>query len=117
MGRLRKQYNIRELNELASNVAYKVRLLREKEGISQSELARRSSVSHSTINEFENSIATDIQFSTVCQLAKGLKKKFFDLISASDLELTDPDRKEFLKATDDIEKGFRVLDRLRDRVK
>lgn len=116
MSRVRKQYNSRELADLMRNVCYKLRKLREEQEISQSELSRRSSVSQSTINDLENGVSTDLQLSTLCLLSKALKVRVVDFFSSTDLDLSDPDRREFLKAMEDVEKGFRVMERLKRRV-
>jgi transcriptional regulator with XRE-family HTH domain len=116
MGRQRKHYDIEELNQLVQNVSHNLRQLREKQGISQAELGRRSKVAHSTINEIESGIASDIQFSTVCQLARGLNVRVFDLLAGSDLSFEDPDRHEFGEAVEILEGAFKTLDRLRKRL-
>ncbi len=115
MARQRKQYSIEELRELVHRVSCKVRQLRQGLGISQSELARRSGVAHSTINEIENGVARDLQISTVCQLARGLKVTSLHLLAESDMILADPDGREFVEAVGDIEACCRVLGRIRDR--
>ena len=117
MAKVKKQYDIQELSEVIRKVSYQVRKHREQEEISQSELSRRSGVSQTTINEIENGVSTDLQLSTLVQLAKAMKVSLLALLSETDLVLTDPDRKEFLRAAEEMERSFKVMDRLRQRIK
>ena len=116
MARIKKDYRIKGLDDLVKTVAVKVKTAREEAGISQNELSKRSSVAQSTINEIENQQASDLQFSTVCQLANGLGLPIRRLLSTTDLEFADQDQKEFSKSVDDLEKCFKSIQRLRQRV-
>ena len=117
MPKVRKQYNIKELTELLRNVAFQLRQFRENEGLSQNELARRAKVSKTTVNDLENGVATDIQFSTLCQLARVLKKHPGELIVGSDLELSDNERKEYLRAYENFQQVGSVFDKVYRRLK
>lgn len=117
MAKVRKQHGIRELSVLMNNVCYKLKRYREEAGLSQNELARQSKVALSTINELENQIVGDVKLSTLVQLARTLKKPTITLLIDTDMNLSDPDRREFQKAFEELEKAFRIFDRLHVRIK
>lgn len=117
MGRVRKDYRNKELAELVKAVSNKLKLFREDEGLSQNELAKRAGVSKTTVNDIENGVATDIRFSTVCGLAKVLKKRPVDFFTPSDLCLCDPDRKEYIEAFEQLAELYQVFDRTYRRLK
>ena len=110
MGRVRKQHNSKELASLVKNISFKLKTFRQKAGVSQNELSRESGVAASTINEIENQLVGDLRLSTICQLAKSLRKDPVEFLGGSDLSLSDPDRREFAKA-------IAILSRLNHRLK
>jgi DNA-binding XRE family transcriptional regulator len=115
--RIRKEYNIPELDSILRNVAIQIRMHREEMEISQNELARRASISKTTVNDLENEVASDLQLSTLCLLAKVLKKQPIELITQSDLPLENGDKKAFLKAVEDMGPIWKILDRLYRRLR
>ena len=115
--RVRKEYNIPELDRIMRNVAVQLRTHREELGISQNELARRASISKTTVNDLENEVASDLQVSTLCLLAKVLKKQPIELITESDISLENGDKRLFIKAVEDLGPIFRILDRIYRRLR
>ncbi len=115
--RVRKEYNIQELDRILKNVAVQLRTHREDLGISQNELARRASISKTTVNDLENEVASDLQLSTLCLLAKVLKKQPIELISESDLMVENGDRRAFIKAIEDLGPIWRILERIYRRIR
>ena len=115
--RVRKEYNIAELESILKNVAVQMRIHREEMGISQNELARRAGISKTTINDLENEVASDLQLSTLCLLAKVLKKRPIELISESDLPIENGDRRAFIKAVEELGPIWRILERIYRRVR
>jgi DNA-binding XRE family transcriptional regulator len=115
--RIRKEYNIPELDSILRNVAIQIRMHREEMGVSQNELARRASISKTTVNDLENEVTSDLQLSTLCLLAKVLKKQPIELITQSDLPLENGDKKAFLKAVEDMGPIWKILDRLYRRLR
>ena len=105
MGRLKKQYEDKDLSEALATVRRKLVIFRESLDLSQNELARRSGISLSTINDIENGLASDIRLSTIVSLATALKKNPIELLIPSDLKLKDSDRK-------DLEAAYVILKRL-----
>ena len=99
------------------NVAVQLRTHREQMGISQNELARRATVSKTTVNDLENEVASDLQLSTLCLLAKVLKKRPIELITESDLPLDNGDKKAFIKAVEELGPIWRILDRIYRRIR
>ncbi len=55
-----------------SPIGLRVRELREAQGLSQSELARRTGIAQSTLSKLEAGSTTGIDFITLEKLAKGL---------------------------------------------
>lgn len=108
MARIPKSYD-KELGKLIRAVARNLKAIRVEGGVSQNELARRSKVALSTINELENEVVSDFRMSTIVTLAKTLGCGPLDLLGISDLDLKDSDRKEF-------EKAVKILSRLRHRM-
>jgi|GEM_PF-3168822 len=115
--RIRKEYNIPELDSILRNVAIQIRMHREEMGVSQNELARRASISKTTVNDLENEVASDLQLSTLCLLAKVLKKQPIELITQSDLPLENGDKKAFLKAVEEMGPIWKILERLYRRIR
>jgi len=115
--RIRKDYNIPELNSMLKNVAVQLTTHRESSGISQNELAKRANISKTTVNDLENEVAVDLQLSTLCLLAKAMKKGPIELISESDIPLENGDRKLFIKAIEDLSPIWRTLERIYRRVR
>ena len=117
MPRVRKQHNSKELSVLMNNVCSKLKQIRKESGLSQNQLARKSGVALSTINEIENHVVTDVKLSTVCQLAKTLKRLPITLLIDSDMNLSDPDKRDFHKAFSELEQAFEVFGRIHQRLK
>ncbi len=115
--RVRKEYNIPELERIIRNVAVQLRAHREELGISQNELARRASISKTTVNDLENEVASDVQVSTLCLLAKVLKKQPIELMTESDLSIENGDRKAFIKAVEELGPIWKTLDRIYRRIR
>jgi transcriptional regulator with XRE-family HTH domain len=115
--RIRKDYKIPELNSMLKNVAIQLITHREQLGISQNELAKRANISKTTVNDLENEVAVDLQLSTLCLLAKAVKKRPIELISESDFILDNGDRKTFIKAVEDLNPIWRALERVYRRIR
>ncbi len=61
-------------------IAHNVKTVRQKRGLSQVELARRSNTSRSLIARFE-STGTDIRIESLCRIADALRVRVRDLVS------------------------------------
>jgi len=111
MARIKKQYIDQELSDLMKTFCRKLRIFRVREGLSQNQLAKKSGIAVSTINEIENKLATDIRFSTMTAVASALRRKSIEFLTESDLNLTDPDRRVLLRACEDLQK---IHEKIRD---
>jgi len=105
--RVRKDYNISELSLALKNIAAEIRSFREMEKISQSERAKRASVSKTTINDLENGKATDIQLSTLLLIAETIQQSPTSLIQRTDLEDSSSDRSRFIESFESLQKGLK----------
>jgi transcriptional regulator with XRE-family HTH domain len=76
---------------------------REKLGLSQAELARRSKISLTTLNELESRSFRDIRLSTLVALSQNLKLPVAALFYESDLDFaSSSDQAQFLKASETL---------------
>ena len=53
----------------------KVKEYREKEGLTQEELAKKSEISRNTISSIETGVNTNVTYETMEKIAKALNKK------------------------------------------
>lgn len=83
---------------------------RESGGISQTELARRSKVSLTTIHEIETKRFRDLRLSTLDSIARALKVPIDQLIRTSELDLNRQEEAQLLKASETI---LRITEKLR----
>lgn len=65
----------------------KLRILRVKRGLSQSELAEKSDVSVRTLQKYENNYQSidTAKLDTICQLSSALDCKITDILESDDL--------------------------------
>jgi transcriptional regulator with XRE-family HTH domain len=115
--RVRKEHNIKDLDVTLKNIAAEIHAFREREQVSQGEFARRASVSKTTINDLENEVASDIQLSTLLMIAATLNIAPTALMTESDLELSESDRKKFLKIYESLLCNAKELETLYRRIK
>lgn len=108
----RKDSNSKELVGFMDNFALKLRLYREEAGLSQNGLARLARISKATISDLESGVSSDVQFSTICSIALALKRWPIEFLIRPDLNLLSGDKKDFIKAYDELEKSVRVFRRL-----
>ncbi len=93
MKKPKKHYGDHNLSSLMRTLATKLKAYRSERGMSQSELARQSKVALSTINEIENQVISDVRLSTISALAKTLNKNSLELLSRSELDISDHDKR------------------------
>lgn len=115
MGRPPKTNLPEDLKQTLSVIGANIRSIRERQGMSQIELARRSKISATTLNELEFHGFRDIRLSTLVALAQALKVPLAALFFQSDLELNEPsDHAQLLKASDTI---LQITKKLKSRTK
>lgn len=110
MGRPPKKNLPTDLNNALHQIGLNLLDLREDRGLSQSELARQSGVSLTTINEIETRKFRDIRISTLSSLAATLKVPLIEFFRTSDIRLSDQDQARLLKASEAI---WRISKKLR----
>lgn len=112
MGRPPKTNLPNELTQLLKKVGSNLSAIRKEKGLTQSELARRSKVSITTINEIETRrIFRDIRLSTLTALSSALGVPATRFFWSSDLELHQRDQAQLLKASEAIS---RIAQKIRD---
>lgn len=79
-------------------------------GLSQAELARRSKVSITTVNEIETRQFRDVRLSTLSALARTLQIPVVRLLQSPDFDLSSRDQTQLLRASEAI---FRITRKLR----
>ncbi len=102
MGRRPKADLPLELSQLLKQVGANLRDLRAAKGLTQAELASKSKVSPTTLNEIESRRFRDIRLSTLAALAKVLSVPVVRLLATSDVKVTSKDQARLLKASEDI---------------
>ena len=104
MARPQKQKNDAALSKLVAAVAKNVKGIREKKGMTQKDLAKKSCVAVSTISEIENERVDDLQLSTITALALPLGVDHEVLLSGINFPVDERDIREFVKACDVIQR-------------
>lgn len=94
------------LERVGRNIAY----YRAERSLSQVELARKSGVSVTTLNEIETFKPRDMRLSTLFAIARALGIPPVQLMSAAELDLSAKDHATLLKASEAI---FRITKKLR----
>lgn len=102
MGRPPKNDLPADLAKWLHQIGANVRAFRQESGLSLAELAKRSKVSVTTINEIEARRFRDIRMSTIVGLARGLDISPLLLLRTSDVKLKSADQSRLLKASEDI---------------
>jgi transcriptional regulator with XRE-family HTH domain len=109
MGRPPKTSLPSDLSSLLRVIGANITALREEKGLSQAELARKSQVSTTTLNEVETRQFRDIRLSTLSSLARTLDIPVVRLLQSSDVELQSRDQVQLLKASEAILRITRKL--------
>ncbi len=109
MGRPPKSDLPHELGLLLKKIGNNIVALRQEKGLSQAELARRSKVSLTTLNEIESRPFRDIRLSTLFSIARTLEVPVIRLFEFSDIELNSRDQARLLKASEAIVQIARKL--------
>ncbi|MBI2604908.1 MAG: helix-turn-helix transcriptional regulator [Deltaproteobacteria bacterium] len=94
------------LERIGKNIAY----YRAERSMSQAELARKSGISATTLNEIETFKPRDMRLSTLYSIARALGIAPVQLMSDADLDLSAKDHATLLKASEAI---FRITKKLR----
>ena len=102
MGRAPKTNLPYDLALLLKRVGGNIRDRREKIDMTQAELASKSKVSVTTLNEIESRRFRDIRLSTLVAIAKILEVSVPSLLQGSDVKLSSGDRARFLKASEEL---------------
>ena len=102
MGRPPKNDLPADLAKWLHQIGVNVQSFRKEAGLSLAELAKRSKVSVTTINEIESRRFRDIRMSTIVGLARGLDISPLLLLRTSDIKLKSSDQSRLLKAGEDI---------------
>jgi len=74
---LKQKFNFLQYNE---TIGVKIKQLRNKQGLTQDELARRSDLLYTTLTKIESNVITKPSIQTVAKIANGLGIKIDDLI-------------------------------------
>lgn len=109
MGRPPKASLPADLSSILRLIGSNLTALREEKGLSQAELARKSQVSTTTLNEIETRQFRDIRLSTLSSLARALDVPVVRLLQSSDVELQSRDQVQLLKASEAILRITRKL--------
>lgn len=102
MGRAPKDNLPKELAEILAVIGANLTSARTEHQLTQIDLAKKSKVSVTTINEIESRRFRDIRISTLISLAKALDISFYNLLVSSDVSLERSDHAKLLKASEDI---------------
>src|SRR4051812_17919020 len=109
MGRPVKSHLPAELAGLLKQIGANLTDLRAKKGLSQAELARRSKISTTTLNEIESRQFRDVRLSTLSALAHALGVSVIEVLQSSDVEINSKDQARLLKASEAIVRITRKL--------
>lgn len=109
MGRPPKPELPFELKVLLKQIGINIRIIREERGISQAELARRSNISTTTMNEIETKRFRDIRLSTLTSISQALNVPVIELLKTTDVDLESKDQARLLKASEDLLKITKKL--------
>ena len=109
MGRPPKPELPFELKVLLKQIGINIRIIREERGISQAELARRSSISTTTMNEIETKRFRDIRLSTLTAISQALNVPVIEILKSTDVDLESKDQARLLKASEDLLKITKKL--------
>src|SRR5262245_22655820 len=109
MGRPHKKHLPLELSTVLRQIGANLAHLRRQKGFTQAEIARRSGISITTINEIETRQSRDIRLSTLSQIARCLDVEMLELMEGSDVELNSQDQAQLLKAGETILRITRKL--------
>lgn len=109
MGRAPKHELPLELASVLRQVGANLFSIREERGLTQAELARRSKISTTTVNEIETRQFRDIRLSTLSALAAALEVSIVELLAPSNVELSSNDQAQLLKASEAILRIARKL--------
>lgn len=109
MGRPAKTNLTPALQSVLKTIGVNLRNLREDKGFSQSQLAEKSGVSLTTLNEIESKQHRDIRISTLVALASSLKVSVLELFVDSDLKMSKSDRDQLLQASQLLQKLSRKV--------
>ncbi len=110
MGRPPKKYLPVDLTVLLEQVGKNVCHYRLEKQITQSELARISKVSITTINEIETKQFRDIRLATLVSIAKALDISAVQLLQSPNVRMNSRDQQMLLKASEDI---WKITQRMR----
>jgi transcriptional regulator with XRE-family HTH domain len=111
MGRPPKSDLHPELQKWLRQIGANLLSLRQEKGLTQAQLAAKSKISVTTINEAEARRFRDIRMSTLVSLAEGLDVSVSLLLRVSDVKLRSTDQARLLKASEDI---LRITKKLTD---
>ena len=109
MGRPPKKELPLDLSLLLKQIGVNITSFRLQLGISQAELAKRSKISTTTLNEIETKKYRDIRLSTLTSIARSLGTNVPGLLLMSDIKLDLNDRKRLLQVSEDLSKIVRTL--------
>lgn len=102
MGRPPKSSLPPALQEVLRIIGANIAAARAHRKISQNQLALRTGVSLSTLNEIETRCHRDIRISTLVALAKELDVSLVQLLRKSRIDLSNEDQSTLLKASESI---------------
>lgn len=102
MGRTPKSHLPNELASLLRQIGNNIAAIRQEKGLSQAELARRSKISATTLNEIETRQFRDVRISTLTAVASTLKVSVVQFLESSDLQISNHDQAQLLKASEAI---------------
>lgn len=66
--------------ESQNNIGDKIKLLRNKQGLTQDALARKADIPYTTLTKIESNVITKPSIQTVAKIAKGLEISIDNLI-------------------------------------
>jgi transcriptional regulator with XRE-family HTH domain len=111
MGRRPKSDLSPKLADLLKVIGRNIREIRQSQGLTQTDLAQRSKVSLTTLNEMETQAQRDVRLSTLVALAEVLSLPVAGLLMATDVRLESRDHARLLKASEDIQRIMRKIAR------
>lgn len=115
MGRAPKSNLPKGFQSLLKVIGGNIRSFREQRGLTQAELAKRSNISTTTLNEIETKTHRDIRLATLYGLAETLKTPIVSLFLESDLkDITHKDREKLLQAGRIISRITKKIDNSRE---